>query len=182
MFTLKLDEVKSRFFDRTAVTSRLSKAKRRQFSKAGGLTRKIARNSMRPVSKRILKQISKKRKIAFLLVTRANQTPSTLRARAKIAEEIRALEKQAASKPGQPPKTRKGTIKKQLFYAFDPGRESVVIGPILFAPKNNAPETLEYGGQTTIGPQKVYIAARPYMGPARDKVMPQVAGFFRDSL
>ncbi len=181
MFGFRLDQAKGMFFDRKAVTSRLSRAKRKVFNRTGGLTRKIARNSMKPVSKRILKQISNLRQEAAILVHR-RQSPSVQARRRQIILEIRALQKQAASKPGKPPKTIVGTIKKQLLYGYDPATESVVIGPILFAPTSGAPETLEFGGSVQIGPRHVSIAKRPYMGPAREKVQPQVAGFFRDSL
>lgn len=55
-----------------------------------------------------------------------------------------------AARPGQPPKARRGTIRKMMRYAFDVNTRSVVAGPELFTPASGAPEVLEYGGYSTI--------------------------------
>lgn len=61
-----------------------------------------------------------------------------------------------ASKPGQPPSSHVGTLKKLIFFVFDQQTQSVVIGPTLFSgtkfvgEKSGVPETLEHSGQVTI--------------------------------
>lgn len=82
------------------------------------------------------------------------------------------------STAGNPPKSHVGTLKKMIYYAWDPNTRSVVIGPQLFTPMTGAPETLEYGGVAYIRFKKkrVRIAPRPYMRPAfalHEKNLPQ---------
>jgi hypothetical protein len=65
-----------------------------------------------------------------------------------------------ASKPGKPPKSHTGILKRFLFFAYDPAQHSVVIGPaktnqIFFNGDGRpvsglVPEVLEYGGSITI--------------------------------
>jgi hypothetical protein len=61
-----------------------------------------------------------------------------------------------ASKPGSPPSSHVGTLKKLIFFTYDAQKKSVVIGPTLFSgtkfigTKSGAPETLEYSGDVTI--------------------------------
>lgn len=55
-----------------------------------------------------------------------------------------------ASKPGAPPSSHTGVLKRFLFFGYDPAAKSVVIGPVLAGNKTGAPETLEYSGPVTI--------------------------------
>jgi len=77
-----------------------------------------------------------------------------------------------ASLPGQPPSSHTGLLKRFIFFGYDPGRQSVVIGPVRLMGRNRgeAPPLLEYGGRTTLKrkgkKRRVRIRARPYMGPA----------------
>ena len=79
------------------------------------------------------------------------------------------------SKPGQPPKSRKGLLKNFIFYGFDLAKRSVIIGPQkIHGLKGKAPNVLEYGGNARNKSQKGHItnakvSARPYMGPAFEK-------------
>lgn len=54
------------------------------------------------------------------------------------------------SAPGTPPSAHVGTLKKLLYFAYDPATKSVVVGPVPFgaAARQNvgAPEVNEYGG------------------------------------
>lgn len=95
------------------------------------------------------------------------------------------------SAPGQPPSAHVGLIKQFLFFVYDPGRKSVVIGPAkLNKPSANALEVLESGGRVTImsrrdGKMKrrtAEIAARPFMQPAFDKNLPKVPSMWRDQI
>ena len=49
------------------------------------------------------------------------------------------------SAPGQPPSSHKGTLRDNIFFAFDPAAHSVVIGPVPLG-KGTAPGVLEHGG------------------------------------
>lgn len=52
------------------------------------------------------------------------------------------------SKPGEPPSSPTGVLKRTIFYAYDPSTRSVVIGPLKTQAKSNVPQILEYGGYT----------------------------------
>ncbi len=99
--------------------------------------------------------------------------------------------RKAASPPGSPPSVHKGQIKKFLWFAYDPARRSVVIGPeALPGGKAIAPEVLEYGGTERIktGTTKrrktvtARYAARPFMGPALAKERPKLPGLWANSV
>jgi hypothetical protein len=64
--------------------------------------------------------------------------------------------RKAISKPGEPPTSRTGKLKKSIFFGYDSTKKSVVIGPHLFESRagKTAPELLEYGG-TVAGTGKV---------------------------
>lgn len=90
------------------------------------------------------------------------------------------------SQPGCPPSSQTGLLKRFIFFAYDPTRRSVVIGPQRLNQKNtDAPHTLEYGGWTTVAERgrkrRVFIAPRPYMQPAFDKERPNLPALWRDS-
>lgn len=64
------------------------------------------------------------------------------------------------SNPGQPPKSRTGVLKDFLFFAYEPSRRTVVVGPaktnqVFFKRSGKpisgtAPEVLEYGGEISV--------------------------------
>src|SRR5262249_47529030 len=68
--------------------------------------------------------------------------------RTRARSSIRTRKK--ASKPGSPPSSHTGLLKRFIFFGFDPVAQSVVIGPVLAGPKSGAPETLEYSGPVQI--------------------------------
>lgn len=80
------------------------------------------------------------------------------------------------SAPGRPPHSHLGLLKKFIFFAWDAGRRSVIIGPakINGTVSDEAPHALEHGGRTTVvrgsrrrpRVEEVTIAARPFIGPA----------------
>jgi len=101
-----------------------------------------------------------------------------------------------SSAPGQPPSSHQGSLKKLIFFAFDPGRESVVAGPLSFG-KNPGADVLEYGGMHSIflrqprrndgtrGPSKtirVKYRAFPFMGPAEEQVRGELPNIWRNSI
>lgn len=168
MFSFRIDQAKSRFFDVPRVINAMDAATYRALSKAGAFVRRTAKGLIRKVGKK--------------------GTPSS---------------------PGSPPKSRTGILKDYIFFAWDPGRRSVIIGPaktnqVFFQgagqpATGTVPAVLEYGGQIGIlewflpTRQKwvradlrskrkiaerqtrirtVNIEARPYMGPALEKEAP----------
>ncbi len=182
-FDVKINDHKRFFFDREIVARRLDKAKRKVFSRTGGLTRKIARNSMKRVSKSKVKRIAKLR-AELAQLKRRKQSPYVQGRQKVLDSQIWALERSLHSPPGKPPKVIQGNLKQHLYYSLDSQTDSVVIGPAKLSGGNGAPEIQEFGGfvTTRAGGRRAKVLPRPYMGPARDKVQPQIAGFFRDTL
>ena len=158
----KFDKARS-FFDRKAVLKRVDRARRHVLSKFGGYVRKTARRSITKAP----------------YITRKPRGQKRVDFRTKI------------SRPGRPPYSRTGLLKKLIFFGYDPRRDSVVIGPEPLNQKTgDAPEALEYGGTSTVveGPKdnrrkrRVQIKARPYMGPAFLKAQAKLPPLWRDSV
>ena len=99
------------------------------------------------------------------------------------------------SEPGKPPSSHVGLLKRRIFFGYDRGRDSVVVGP---APINasggrspygdtTVPELLEEGGRVRRrekgGQTEVlHYKARPYMGPAFEKELPGLPAMWRNSI
>ncbi|TWT40518.1 hypothetical protein RAS1_42300 [Phycisphaerae bacterium RAS1] len=83
-----------------------------------------------------------------------------------------------ASRPGQPPSSHSGLLRRWILFAYDPARKSVVIGAAALNGtrrlRNPVPSVLEFGGEARIGKRSVSIAARPYMRPAYEKERPKL--------
>jgi hypothetical protein len=92
--------------------------------------------------------------------------------------------RKGTSKPGRPPFSHVGTLKRFIFFGYDSERRSVVIGPTLVPGKRGtAPSSLEYGGKSNAswgGTTK--IRPRPYMNPAFEKNFKIVPDLWRDSV
>jgi len=85
--------------------------------------------------------------------------------------------RKAISKPSTPPSSHVGTLKRLIFFGYDPSKKSVVIGPTPLNGKTEAPPLLEYGGRIVRrnrSGRKVTAkyGARPFMGPAFEKEKP----------
>jgi len=87
------------------------------------------------------------------------------------------------SQPGQPPTSRTKMLKNSIRFGVDMAARSVVIGPIILGVskkvKGLVPPLLEYGGLTLLLTKKkvwrkANYRARPFMGPAFEKGMPQL--------
>ena len=98
--------------------------------------------------------------------------------------------RKSISRPGQPPHSHTGLLKKFIFFSYDPGRRSVVIGPTPLPWRIGpvkAPPLLEYGG-TTFGLNfedklvRMSYRARPYMGPAFEKGQAKLPAMWADSV
>lgn len=142
-------KIKSLFFDRKPVQRMINKKQLRVFGKFGAFVRNAARWSIRKAPK-------------------AGDTWKSIGGQQVLWRET--------SKPGEPPYSRTGLLKDNIFYAYDPASRSVVIGPVrLSRSKINVPEVLEYGGRSIAYDyaekkhKSVYVEARPYMRPAFEK-------------
>jgi len=97
--------------------------------------------------------------------------------------------KKMVSRPGHPPFSHVGLLKRFIFFGYDEYSDSVVVGPVGFK-RSNVPHVLEYGGVTTvtrfrrgkIEQRRVRIAPRPYMGPALAKELPKFPELWRNSI
>lgn len=93
--------------------------------------------------------------------------------------------RQGISRPGQPPFSHAGHLKRLIFFAFDANTKSVVIGPTLFRSPQipTAPESLEFGGlqQRPEGGTARY-APRPFMRPAEQAERKNLADLLRDKM
>jgi len=110
-----------------------------------------------------------------------------IRTRAKTS--IR--KRKSISKPGNPPHSHVGLLRSLLFFGYDPGAQSVVIGPQK-ARRGNVPSLLEYGGTAVRvrrhssgkrgRKQRVTYRPRPFMGPAMEAELPNLPKQWRNSL
>jgi hypothetical protein len=153
-------KMKSMFFDKAAVISKVDAGTRKVLSRFGAFVRTTAKQSIK--------------KAPFV--------------QKKKRGEDRTDFKKSVSKPGQPPYSRSGLLKKFIYFGYDTTKKSVVIGPERLSGKNKgaAPALLEYGGNTQSqlrGKKRtVSIAARPYMGPAFTKEKPKLPALWRNSI
>lgn len=95
------------------------------------------------------------------------------------------------SKPGNPPFSKKGQLKKFIFFKYEPNRHNVVIGPELLPGSRNTlptiPEVHEYSGKLRRKPKgkRPYTAkypARSYMHPAFEQKKRELPQIWKDSL
>lgn len=97
-------------------------------------------------------------------------------------------QRRQAAPAGSPPSSHTGLLKKFIFFGYDAGQKSVVIGPARLNGKarGNAPSILEYGGSTTLRRRgqrrRATYRARPFMGPALEKEKPQLPALWRASV
>ena len=88
------------------------------------------------------------------------------------------------SKPGRPPFSHTGVLKKFIYFGYDTDRRSVVIGPVIAPGKvGKAPAALEHGGKVSLPfGNQADIAPRPFMKPAFDEELKQVPKLWADSI
>ena len=94
------------------------------------------------------------------------------------------------SRPGQPPSSHTGLLRRFILFGYDRRSDSVVVGPVGFR-RSRAPNVLEFGGRTTVELRRrggrrqkrtVRIAARPYKRPALEKERTQLPAVWRNSV
>ncbi len=95
--------------------------------------------------------------------------------------------RKGSSKPGNPPHSHVGLLRRFILFGYDRQSDSVVVGPVGFK-ASTAPAVLERGGTTTVTrrrsgkrtERRVRIAARPYMNPALEKERPKLPLLWRN--
>jgi len=92
--------------------------------------------------------------------------------------------RKGTSKPGKPPFSHSGLLKKFIYFGFDPQRTSVVIGPVVVSDKSGGGlSALESGGKVRLPDgRQAEIKPRPFMGPAFVKELPQVPSLWANSI
>ncbi|MCC7409956.1 MAG: hypothetical protein IT442_17955 [Phycisphaeraceae bacterium] len=89
------------------------------------------------------------------------------------------------SAPGSPPSSHEGSLKRLIYFAYEPARRSVVIGPVPFK-EGQAPALLEYGGRTTLVRRgkrvRAHFRGRPFMGPAFEREKPKLPAMWVGSV
>ena len=182
MVGLGLNAARSQFFDRAAVVRAVERGRRKALSQAGAYVRRRARTSIRRPRRARLGDLSPEARAAWELAARRairrGQPPPKLPF--------------ASSRPGEPPRTPTGILRRAIVFVYDRARDGVVIGPYDLGRGTGAPRTLEYGGQASISRRiagrpvrrTVAIAARPYMRPAlaREIAAGTIPQAFRDSV
>lgn len=87
-----------------------------------------------------------------------------------------------SSQPGQPPRSHTGELRRNIYFAYDPTSDSVVVGPTAFR-NSGVPEALEFGG--TVQVKNRLIIQRKNLGKTRsgrDRQERQVAGRYTGPL
>jgi len=155
---LKVKAATKLFFDRERVIQRIGQARAKYLNRAGAMVRLTARRSIRKSDK--------------------------------------------TSKPGEAPKSHgEHLLRNKILYALDESRNDAMVGPAKLNKPGTAPATLEHGGDATIdtyawqedaagnlirrvrtGKKRITIAPRPFMGPALEKVQPQLSKLWADTV
>jgi hypothetical protein len=130
---LTLTQAKEFFFDRAKVMEAVEKGRATALAKSGRFVQTAARRSMKKARRMKKTELSETQLAIY-----------------ESAGEKRNLLPLKSSEPGQPPRVRKGTLKKGLLFAYDPKTKSVVAGPVRFPIAGDAAANLEYGGTTEI--------------------------------
>ena len=165
------------FFDRDAVIERVDAAKRGRLSRAGAFVRRRARGLLKVARGKTLAEMSDEERQRF----RIRQEYAR---RQGLSTNRKALKPKAASEPGEPPRvsSRQSPLRSLLFFAYDPSRDSVVVGPERLTTTNGktGTELLEFGGRGDFG----RVEPRPYMRPAMETeaAAGTFAELWRDSL
>lgn len=81
------------------------------------------------------------------------------------------------SRPGRPPRTRQGALRRALVYAVDPSGESAIIGA-RYSRFSTAAKYHEFGGKRKAST----FPPRPFMGPALEEIAPRLPFEFENSI
>lgn len=94
--------------------------------------------------------------------------------------------RKAVSAPGDPPSSHIDILKRLIFFAYDPARKGVIIGPTQSRPGSEVPKLLEYGGEVVGGRNRkrrlLRYRARPFMGPAFEAELPGLPAMWKGAV
>jgi hypothetical protein len=117
---------------------------------------------------------------------------ATLGVLSKIGAYIRQAAKSSIrtrkeiSKPGNPPSSHEGSLKRLIFFSYDPASRSVVIGPVPLRGVAEAPPLLEFGGtarRARFGKARTLnYRPRPFMAPAMQQELPKLSSLWAGSV
>lgn len=147
------------YFDHQRLQRRIQWAHKRALNRAGGIIRRRARQSIK---------------------FRKDPTRTKTKRRGR-------KRKKARSAAGQVPFSHVKPGIKRIFFAYEPSRNSVVVGAAKFPGKVlDSPGTLEHGGVTKFrsgrGVKRTRQAARPFMRPALENARPDLPPLWRNVL
>lgn len=154
----RLRTVVRSFFDRDVVMRAMDSQTRQTLSRFGAYVARRAKSLIRPARQLPLGEMSADELLQYRIAQAAAK-------RAGRAAPKRPL---ASSKPGEPPRSILGYLRRFIYFGWDPATHSVVIGPALFGgASGTAPRVLEEGGMTVNYKGKTLtIKPRPFMSPA----------------
>lgn len=89
------------------------------------------------------------------------------------------LKSKQVARPGEPPSSHSGELRRFLFFAYDFSTRSVVVGPEKIGKKGNVPALLEQGGR---GPNGREYAPHPYAEPALEAERGNFPEIWRNSI
>jgi len=166
---------KAFFFDSAPVKRAVDRATRRVLSRFGAFVRRTAKKSIRKARQKKISELTPEELKSYRM----------RQAIAKRQGKPRPRRPLASSKPGEPPRSRQGLLKRLIYFGYDTYRRSVIVGPLAAGPK--AAQQIEYGGSVriTAGPnagKTKRMAARPFMGPAMNENLPQLPAMWRDQV
>lgn len=103
---------------------------------------------------------------------------------------LRLLQRQrGTAKPGQPPLSHEGDLKTLMFFAFDSGSNTEVIGPALKPGSSGEtiPNLLEFGGERkqtfkSGNSRQIRYHAFPFMAPALKQASSQLPSHWANSV
>ncbi len=158
MIDMKLDTVKEMFFDREKVEKAVGAGSKRALSRVGAFTRQRAITL-------ILRHVVRK----------------------GFGVKSKTSNRDGISPVGQPPFSHEGSFVKNIFFGWDAGTESMVVGPIRLNKKGDAPRVLDKGGAITQADSRGRVRAmfyrpRPVMMPAFDLEKDKVPAAFENSI
>lgn len=175
MLNMKINQAKT-FFDSKKVTTPMERAEIRALGKIGSYIRRTARSSMRKARmKKVSELTDEERRIYDIRVAAWKRNGS---------EGKRPRRPLAPSRPGEPPRTITGYIRKFLFFVVDKRKRNVVVGPAkINRPSVDALQALEFGGRSkSYDGDAVQIKARPFMRPALKAEQGKFQALFADAI
>lgn len=94
--------------------------------------------------------------------------------------------RKAISRPGEPPSSHVGLLKKLIYFGYDRSSKSVVVGPTPLNGRAIVPPLLEDGGtlsrKDTGKVQRCTYRARPFMKPALKKEQLRLPALWANSV